>query len=213
MPSRRARFRNLERGRAALPTAGAPAVSAGRFDALEAHSPAAPPVTQAREEPSREPGNAGLELLERRDGDQPFIRCARCEADNGPLSSQCWNCAASLQGVEQHAFNERLWEQRRREAKADSEAVQALRCARGEGRDSGAQRRLDANLTAELLKAEERRYAAAGAGVPELELLSRALDRMLRGRGWGGTSGTMLTLALIAFAIGLAIAIGAARAP
>jgi hypothetical protein len=51
-------------------------------------------------------------------GEQPFLRCPACEADNGRFAERCLNCGARLDTEAVHAFNQQLWEQRRAEASA-----------------------------------------------------------------------------------------------
>ena len=46
-------------------------------------------------------------------GEQPFLRCPRCEADNSRYAERCVNCQGPLTGEEVRAWNERLWTERK----------------------------------------------------------------------------------------------------
>jgi hypothetical protein len=46
-------------------------------------------------------------------GEQPFLRCPRCEADNSRYADRCLNCQAPLTGEDVRAWNERLWAERK----------------------------------------------------------------------------------------------------
>jgi hypothetical protein len=46
-------------------------------------------------------------------GEQPFLRCPRCEADNSRYAERCLNCQAPLMGEDVRAWNERLWAERK----------------------------------------------------------------------------------------------------
>jgi hypothetical protein len=45
-------------------------------------------------------------------GEQPFLRCPSCEADNTRYADRCVNCQAPLDGDDVRAWNERLWAER-----------------------------------------------------------------------------------------------------
>jgi hypothetical protein len=51
--------------------------------------------------------------LERDFGDQPFLRCPRCEADNSRYAEKCQNCSAPLTGEDVRAWNDKLWTERK----------------------------------------------------------------------------------------------------
>ncbi|HET9751760.1 MAG TPA: hypothetical protein VFP52_02315, partial [Myxococcales bacterium] len=42
-------------------------------------------------------------------GDQPFLRCPQCEADNTRYAERCQNCQARLSGEDVRAWNAQLW--------------------------------------------------------------------------------------------------------
>lgn len=51
-------------------------------------------------------------------GEQPFLRCPRCEADNSRYAERCFNCQAPLTGEEVRAWNAQLWAKRKAEEAA-----------------------------------------------------------------------------------------------
>lgn len=65
---------------------------------------------------------------------QPFARCARCGADSSIHARRCDNCGAALDTAEQRAFNEKLWDARRREQERERAALAELTAAREENR-------------------------------------------------------------------------------
>jgi len=73
-----------------------------------------------------EPSGIGLQVDH---GEQPFLRCPRCEADNSRFDRRCINCQAPLDGADVRAWNEQLWEQRRTQAAQEEAAVAAQRKA------------------------------------------------------------------------------------
>ena len=90
MAGRLTRFLNLERPR--RPEDAPPhheVATAGRF--------------------TGEPSTIGLQ---RDFGEQPFVRCPRCEADNSRYAERCGNCQAPLTGADVRAWNEKLWADR-----------------------------------------------------------------------------------------------------
>jgi hypothetical protein len=46
-------------------------------------------------------------------GEQPFLRCPRCEADSTRFAERCQNCHAPLTGEDVRAWNEQFWAARR----------------------------------------------------------------------------------------------------
>lgn len=78
--------------------------------------PAEPPVTKARFEPQAEiPLAADF-------GEQPFIRCPSCEADNNRMAERCFNCQQPLLTPEARAWNAEFW-QKRAESEKQQPAV------------------------------------------------------------------------------------------
>lgn len=79
-----------------------------RFLKLEKARPPAP-VTRPELPRFREPEPS---LAEETPGEQPFRRCAGCEAENTRYAERCVNCREELHTPAQDAFNARLWEER-----------------------------------------------------------------------------------------------------
>src|SRR2546426_7630790 len=69
---------------------------------------------------------AGM-ALEMDHGEQPFLRCPRCEADNTRYAKRCVNCQALLVGEEVRAWNERLWAERQAQRAQEHAALQESR--------------------------------------------------------------------------------------
>jgi hypothetical protein len=82
----------------------------------------------ARDEPAHEvvtPGRFKPEpelQLSPDHGEQPFLRCPSCEADNGRFAVRCLSCSARLDTEAVQAFNEQLWEERRASKAAEQQA-------------------------------------------------------------------------------------------
>ena len=51
--------------------------------------------------------------LDRDLGEQPFLRCPRCEADNSRFAERCQNCQTILTGEDVRGWNEKLWAERK----------------------------------------------------------------------------------------------------
>jgi len=60
-------------------------------------------------------------------GEQPFLRCPRCEADNSRYAARCLNCQAPLTGEDVRAWNERLWAERKAAQAQEQPAARAQR--------------------------------------------------------------------------------------
>src|SRR5438309_12124163 len=65
--------------------------------------------------------------LEMDHGEQPFLRCPRCEADNTRYTDRCVNCQAPLVGDEVRTWNERLWAERQAQRAREHAAQQESR--------------------------------------------------------------------------------------
>ncbi|MGI5865468.1 MAG: hypothetical protein ACOX6T_25890 [Myxococcales bacterium] len=202
------RFRNLERGRAQEPAGDSSAGQSGRFDALEGPAAAlAPNATGVAADRFRDPARpapgpgSGLELAEKRVEDQPFVRCAVCEADNNLHATSCTNCGSSFNTAAQRAFNERLWQQRREEAAREAQALEQLRQQRAAMQTSLAAQRqqaaaeLAARVAAQTrarLDAEEREAMLGSGGLPMST--SRRVSALL-----------LANLKAVAIAVGIAV--------
>ena len=174
------RFLHLERARP--PSSSRPAPDArGRFDALEV-GPELPQETHlpASAADRFRQGEEGLALDRAPEGEQPFVRCAACEADHARHTVRCSRCGAALDTPEQRAFNERLWEARRREADAEGRAADARREALEREREEDIQRRraLAEAMAEEILRRERDRL-----GEPWVEKAARWVQRVFRPRG------------------------------
>jgi hypothetical protein len=65
--------------------------------------------------------------LETDHGEQPFLRCPRCEADNSRYAERCVNCQSPLDGDDVRAWNERLWAERLAQRAREQEALRESR--------------------------------------------------------------------------------------
>lgn len=127
MSRKLSRFENIELNRPRRPDEPKPSgQEPGRFDAVEApvaESPAPRPTVGL--ERFQEPGEAPLELAERRSALDQFTRCVRCEADNDVTNARCCRCGADFDTPEQRVFTEQYRAQREEELRIEAEAVQA----------------------------------------------------------------------------------------
>ncbi|BDG09440.1 zinc ribbon domain-containing protein [Anaeromyxobacter paludicola] len=126
------RFRNLERPRRpeevdTVHEADAriggiePAARPGALPAAPA-----PSVAPAHVDRFRPPAEPAIDTARHDEEAQPFTRCPRCETDNSPFTRTCTTCGSDLGTAEVQRFNERLWEERKRE-KALEEREAAVR--------------------------------------------------------------------------------------
>jgi len=173
------RFSRLERPRREAP-APAETKAGGRFGAVEIGSelPATPPsVPSSATDRFRAPREGELALEPAREGEQPFVRCAVCEADSARHQVRCERCGADLRTSEQRAFNDRLWEARRREADLERSAAQEKSEARQRAAEDEARvKRSMAEAMAEEILARERARAGGHFGRRLLALLGRILS-------------------------------------
>ncbi len=132
------RFEKLERKRqerASEPTGPVP--GRARFESLQLQIEAAGPSAATTERTSgaalgrfEAPETRPLTLQEKREEDQPFARCASCEADNSRYVNVCARCGARLDTPEQRAFNNALWAQRREALLAEQAQLKEVEAAR-----------------------------------------------------------------------------------
>ncbi len=176
------RFRNIERARPPGSEA-APAEVPERFRRVEGPGgpEGGPAVPGSATDRFRPPLERPLEVAEQAEGEQPFRRCARCEADSARFADVCQNCGANLCTPEQEAFNERLWARRRAEAAEEARAL-AERAAERErlaAEEKGARQA----LAVEMARMEAERVEGE---------LDRAWgrERWGRWRGWGQGAGS-----------------------
>lgn len=184
------RFERLERARAALPDGDEPPDAGSRFEGLEPGGvlPGDPPVPAGAADRFRAPPDRPPELAPSAAGEQPFLRCARCEADNARHAERCTHCGAELRTGEQRAFNDRLWAARREEAAAlERENLSRLAEARQAEEAAARARREAAELLAREVGRRERERLDREGGPPDwpwgrlLAGLGQALRRLLRG--------------------------------
>jgi hypothetical protein len=116
MAGRLTRFLNLERPRPARDEPVHEVMTPGRFTPEKVQPAAAAEPAHAVMTPGRfDPPEL---QLSQDHGEQPFLRCPSCEADNSRFAVKCVNCGTRLDTQEVHAFNDQLWQTRHEEAEA-----------------------------------------------------------------------------------------------
>lgn len=146
MPGRLTRFLNLERPRKEGGEPPHEVATPGRF--------AAEQFEVEREQRV----SSGIEVDAPHDEEQPFLRCPVCEGDNTKYAVRCINCQRRLDTPEVHAWNARLWEERRKLAAQQPAAPEVAVPA-----DPDAQRRLGELLAQEVALRERTRLDAQPA--------------------------------------------------
>jgi hypothetical protein len=134
-----------------------------RFLNLERpHVPGETPQQHPVATPARFTGEPSGIALEPDFGEQPFLRCPRCEADNSRYAERCTNCRAPLTGEDVRAWNERLWAERKAQRAHDDAALVQAQAA---GPDLVEQnRRLGEALAREVGERERGRMSFWGNG-------------------------------------------------
>jgi hypothetical protein len=136
-------------------------------------------------------------------GEQPFLRCPRCEADNTRYAERCQNCQGPLTGEEVRAWNEQFWAARQAADVGKSEAAEPL--------PPDAQRLLGEAIAREVGERERARLSWWGSetvhdstpvGVRLLAMLPTRRARV-----------TVAAVALATFAAGALTALGASHRP
>lgn len=123
-------------------------------------------------------------------GEQPFLRCPRCEADNTRYAQRCMNCQAPLTGEDVHAFNEKLWAERK--AQRTQEEAALRRAPPSEEELLRQNRMLGEALAREVAQREEARlswwswgtsgsYNPTPIGIRLLSLLPSTQSRLIAG--------------------------------
>ncbi len=162
---RKSRFLKLERSRKEAPTAPSAPAHSSRFEAVEQPSAEAPRASSSGASAARfqEPPPALDDA--RPSTEMPFLRCARCEADNGARAAHCQQCGAGLDSPEQRAFNEALWQKRLAEKESEDAALEVLREARAQAEAEASQLRREgaAAFAREVSEANRRRLEAKNA--------------------------------------------------
>jgi hypothetical protein len=198
---RRRRFLQIERPRGPGAPDPAPPGTAveGRFGApdrqarpAEPAPPAAPaapavPVAPGHVERFRPAAQVPLEVADRGDGSQPFVRCCGCETDNTLYAVRCTTCGAELHTDAQRAFNERLWQERRAIAGAEAAAAAERRAGLEAAAEEAARARraMGEALARQVGDAERRRLEGGGLGEPPWGPDAGSG----RGTGWGDSRG------------------------
>jgi hypothetical protein len=164
-----------------------------RFLKLERrHAPAPGPAAEVATR-SRFSGEPSGIALEPDFGEQPFLRCPGCEADNTRFSERCINCQASLTGEDVRAWNAELWARRQAEQRAPPAA--------------DAQRALGEAIAQEVAERERARLSGweeRGSNRTPLGLQLLALLPTPRARVVAGTAMAAVFLGSIATAIAAA---------
>jgi hypothetical protein len=169
------RFERLERARPVGSRAQERPGPTGRFEGLEtgAGPPAEPRIPEAAGDRFRPPEERIPELERPPEDEQPFVRCARCQTDNGRQARQCGGCGEELRTEAQRAFNRELWAQRREEAAALERASLGWREAQRDAEEEAARAR---HLAAEELAREVGRQERERLDREQGGLLSRLAD-------------------------------------
>ncbi|MGC4000130.1 MAG: hypothetical protein QM767_22920 [Anaeromyxobacter sp.] len=186
------RFLHLERARRPdgepEPAADDDSTVADRFEGVERPRPPAAPAPPRRS--GAELGRFGPDpepVIELADtaGRRPVNRCLRCGMENGLFVTRCGGCSADLDTPEQHAYNERLWQDRQAEDARAEEQHAYRRAAEEQARAEAAQARRAAaeSMAREVGQLERRRLDGLDGGW---------------GGGWrGGHDGTPLGLKVL----------------
>jgi len=155
----------------------------------EQQSPVVHPTRFAPEEP-RAPGS-GMETDEEPADAQPFMRCARCEADNTRFADRCTNCGTALHTPEQDLYNRQLWTKRRAEAATEQKALEDMRAPKPQLED--ARRQMGEQIALEVAAREEARFGwmQGGSFVP---FGVRLVMAMPEGWRWGSLAVVVLWL-------------------
>ena len=95
-------------------------------------------------------------------GEQPFLRCPRCEADNTRYAQRCINCSAPLGDEQARAFNEKLWAERKALKVQEEVARQQKRLSEAELLQQN--RKLGEALAREVGERERERLSLWGWG-------------------------------------------------
>jgi hypothetical protein len=157
MADRFSRFLRLERPRRAE-APSEPQEARGRFDAVEVgEEPILPSsVPSSAMDRFRTPKGSGLALESTPDGEQPFIRCAACEADNARHEERCLRCGVDLKTPEQRLFNQRLWASRQQESEEEARILEEHEALARATAEAARARRAEAEIWAEELLRHER---------------------------------------------------------
>jgi hypothetical protein len=149
MAGRLTRFLNLERARKPSDTPHHGVVTKERFGA---ERPTPRQTDQHFREEREAQLDSGVEIEKVSAGEQPFLRCPVCEADNSKYAVKCLNCSQRLDTEEARAWNEQFWRKRRGEMQEQRRAEGALGQRQEQARD--AQRTLGEKLARQVAETE-----------------------------------------------------------
>ena len=131
-------------------------------------------------------------------GDQPFLRCPRCEADNTRYAQRCTNCSGDLTGEDVRQWNARLWAERKAQEKT------AVRVSEEELLQQN--RMLGEALAREVAQREQARLSwwASGTGADDATPIGVRLLSLLPGTQSRVIAGVAAALTFVA-AVGVAL--------
>jgi hypothetical protein len=138
-------------------------------------------------------------------GDQPFLRCPRCEADNTRYAERCQNCQSRLTGEDVRAWNAQLWAARKA---ADVESAKSEPAQVAQALTPDAQRLLGEAIAREVGERERARLswwnsdAASDATPAGMRLLAMLPTRGARTMAGAAALMTFVAGALVALAPG-----------
>ncbi|MBS2020836.1 MAG: hypothetical protein JST92_00375 [Deltaproteobacteria bacterium] len=213
MSDKHDRFRRLERPRDSGEIPKAPQVTANRFSGEPPPAPgpdADPEALSTRLRAERQSQLAsGVQLDERSDDEQPFVRCAKCETDSVRGAVKCQVCGSRLDSEEMRAFNRAWWEKRKTELAAEKAEVDRLHAASLADRGSplANQRALGMALAEEVAQRERSRLWWMSDSDEDdidftplaLRLLGRIDDERIRMGAIVGSIATAVALGFAAF--------------
>jgi hypothetical protein len=202
------RFLGLERRRRDTAHEEQPKTG-GRFGAVEGPATAIPidTVPEDAADRFRAPQERLPDVERSREGEQPFVRCSRCEVDNTVYAATCLNCQADLGTPEQRAFNEKLWASRKVEASREAEELAERRQEqeRAGAEEQRLRRAMAEEMAREVGERERRRldgenpaWGWSSGGRPlGLRLLERISDERLRAAILGAVVAILVLIALL----------------
>jgi hypothetical protein len=191
-----------------------------RFLKLERARPDGPeapdPVPASATDRFREPPEPPPEPVRAGGVEQPYRRCAICQADSHRQATACSHCGSPLDTPEQRAFNERHWAERQaQDEAARRERNEREAAAQREAADLARQRR---EIGEQLARRERERVDAqfpdgplGGGRLGRQDTTGMRLLRLLPGTGWRIAAACVLfglPLLLLLFARGMPQLVG-----
>jgi hypothetical protein len=157
MAGRLTRFLNLERARKPSDAPQHEVVNKERFGG---ERPTPRQIDRQFREERQAQLESGVEIEQASAGEQPFLRCPVCEADNSKYAVKCLNCSLRLDTDEARSWNAEFWRKRRGEMQVQHRAEAALGQRQEEARD--AQRALGETLARQVAESEGTRLGWMG---------------------------------------------------